>query len=115
MGFFSPQVEQCYVFRAQGYGDLQVLVWCGFFLFHVQTIPQPKRCGNGAMVLWSHQDNKGATMIHETWYGATGHRNITEWIQEQLGIWARQYNLPAIEQEIVNEIEENLKDMVLSV
>lgn len=47
-------------------------------------------------------------MIHETWYGATGHRNITEWIQEQLGIWARQYNLPAIEQEIVNEIEENL-------
>lgn len=49
-------------------------------------------------------------MIIGTWRGITGHRNLTEWIQEQLGIWAPQYNLKAIEEELEQEIEDSLPD-----
>lgn len=49
-------------------------------------------------------------MIINTWYAITKQRNITEWAQAQLGIWAKQYNLKPIEEEIEAAVQDEMPE-----
>jgi len=49
-------------------------------------------------------------MIIGTWLAATGQRNITEWVQAELGIWANQYNLKNVEAELEAAIQDEMPE-----